>query len=86
MNKGKKLNKTNRSGASLLHLFAALNQLKSGPVKFRRKKMKFKWLSYAIVSMAIYIMWTMFFILSQFNASIFISLINKIAVRIVNGY
>ena len=45
-----------------------------------------KRLSRAIVWMAIYVGWTMFFIISELNASIFMEAINKIAKRITLGY
>ena len=85
MSQDKKLNRTNRSGSSSLHLFALMKATRSGPVKFRRKKMKFKWISYAIVSMAIYVAWSMFFIISQFNATIFMSVFQKMA-KVIIGY
>ena len=86
MNHERKLNKNNRSGSSSLYLFALMNATRSGPVKFRRKTMKFKLLSYTIVGMSIYMMWTMFFILSELNASLFMSVFHKIAQQIAFGY
>ena len=85
MSQDKKLNRTNRSGSSSLHLFALMNALRSGPVKIKGEKMKFKWLSYFIVSLAIYLMWTFVFIISQFNATIFMTVFDRIAKSII-GY
>ena len=86
MNQDQKLNKNTRPGpTSVLHLFALMKAESSGPGIIRRKTMKFKWVSYAIVSMAIYVAWSMFFIISQFNATIFMSVFQKMA-RAIIGY
>jgi hypothetical protein len=83
-----KSDKNSRSGQTLLlHLFALMNANKvTGPGNFRRKKMKYRRLSYAIAGLGIYMAWTLFFIISELNASIFMSLFHKIAKRIAFGY
>ena len=85
MHQDKKLNNT-RPRPHSLHLFALMTALRKGPSKIRRINMTTKRLSRAIVWMAIYVGWTMFFIISELNASIFMEAINKIAKRITLGY
>ncbi len=84
--KDKKLNKIVRVGSILNHLFAVMTLNRFGSDKIRRIKMNFKWLTYFIVGMTFYMTWTMFFIISELNAQIFMSLIHKIAKRIALGY